>query len=193
MYFKVKTVAADGGVRHEIHQGDADEIRQRLSNAGNTFLSLGTDWTRWLLAPRVDTGERPLVFCDQLHTLLKAGISVPESLLALRDSERTLHVRHVLAQVLSEVETGQSFSSALGSHPAISSGILAAGGALALAVRSAARDRRRTTHRPCRSAGRRADRLAGCASAGNLPLAGRIGGVDQQHTGRRGGRLSCAR
>lgn len=124
MYFKVKIVAADGVIRHEIRQGNADEIRQQLLNTGNTVLSLRPDWTRWSLAPRVDTGEWPLVFCDQLHTLLKAGISVPESLLALRDSERTLHFRRVLAQVLSGIETGQSLSSALAAHPAIFSGIL---------------------------------------------------------------------
>lgn len=68
--------------------------------------------------------ETQLVFCDQLQTLLAAGISLPESLLALRESERDGRFRAVLAQALASLETGQPLSEALAVHNDYFSGIL---------------------------------------------------------------------
>ena len=57
-------------------------------------------------------------FTRQLSTMINAGLPITEALLILRSqSKKTMQA--VVAQLLADVEAGESFSSALGKHPQI--------------------------------------------------------------------------
>lgn len=118
MHFRVILLAADGSRVPEIHDGtSADDLRERLSAAGRVVLSIRA-LRPWRVAdvaraPR----ERQRVFCEQLQALLGAGITVAESLPALRDSERDLRFRAVLSDLIVDIGNGLSLSAALARHP----------------------------------------------------------------------------
>lgn len=57
-------------------------------------------------------------FTRQLSTMINAGLPITEALLILRSqSKKTMQA--IVAQLLADVEAGESFSSALGKHPQI--------------------------------------------------------------------------
>ena len=120
MRYKVRSLAADGSVVSQVHDAaSAAELRTRLAQEGTTLLSIRAHWLAWVGLRRTRGGhDRHLIFCDQLQTLLAAGISVPESLAALADSEDDPDFRQAIRQLLAEVATGQSLSAALASQPA---------------------------------------------------------------------------
>lgn len=125
MQYLVKILLPSGRIAEEQQTGKSREaIHARVSAAGATVLSIRPDLAGFLKKRHKARGENQLVFCDQLQTLLSAGISLPESLLALRDSERDQTFRPALAAVLSELETGRSFSDALATQSDFFSGIL---------------------------------------------------------------------
>lgn len=118
MRFRIKALSSDGGISSETQDGTtADEVRERLLASGRVVLSIRPVWSTQRLKTRSNTRETQLIFCDQLKTLLGAGISVPESLQALRDSERDPRFRAVLSDVIAGIETGQPLSAALSGHP----------------------------------------------------------------------------
>lgn len=118
MQFKVKILAAEGHCVHETHDGSsADDIRARLDAAGRIVLSV-RPLRPWMLAeaPR-QPRERQRVFCEQLQTLIGAGIPVAECLPALRDSERDPRFRAVLSELIADIGNGVSLSAAMARHP----------------------------------------------------------------------------
>lgn len=120
MRYRVRSLAADGSIVAALHEArDAGELRARLSADGLAVLSVRPCRADWRRLRRAGGGrDAHLVFCDQLQTLLAAGISVPESLLALRDSESEADFRGVIGQLLAAVAGGQPLSAALAAQPA---------------------------------------------------------------------------
>jgi type IV pilus assembly protein PilC len=66
---------------------------------------------------RVKTGDIS-VFTRQLSTMINAGLPITESLLILRSQSRG-PMQKIVAQILADVEAGESFSNALEKHPNI--------------------------------------------------------------------------
>lgn len=60
-----------------------------------------------------------LVFCQQLLSLLEAGLQLVEAVDALADKEHDSAHRHVLTQLQTDLRSGLSFSQALERYPAI--------------------------------------------------------------------------
>ena len=118
MQFKIKTLAVNGHVLEEIVEGKGvAEVRAALLVAGRVVISVRPAWTGLRFRKGGKSREIQLIFCDQLKTLLLAGISIPESLQALRDSERDALFRAVLSDTMACVEMGQPLSQALAEHP----------------------------------------------------------------------------
>ena len=118
MLFRVTLLAADGRRMREVHDGEhADDIRERLIAAGQVVLSIRALRGWQTLEVGRPPRERQRVFCEQLLTLLQAGIPVAESLPALRDSERDPRFRAVLSALIVDIGNGLSLSAALDRHP----------------------------------------------------------------------------
>lgn len=118
MHFRVKTLSASGTVSRELRQADnAEMLREELQAAEQVVLSIRPAWFVPAQRSRSKTVELHLIFCDQLQTLLGAGISIPESLSALRDSERDMVFHTLIGRLLADVETGCSLSQAMAAHP----------------------------------------------------------------------------
>ena len=126
MRYRARIISSDGGIVSELHEGRrAEEVRARLVAAGAVVLSVRPAWPVFAsgLSGAKDRDVH-LVFCDQLRTLLEAGISVAESLAALRDSETDDDFRTVLSAILGDIESGQPLSAALARQSGQFPGIL---------------------------------------------------------------------
>jgi len=66
---------------------------------------------------KITTGD-VATFTRQLSTMINAGLPLTEALLILR-SQSKKSMQRIVAQLLADVEAGESFSSALGKHPKI--------------------------------------------------------------------------
>lgn len=55
-------------------------------------------------------------FTRQLSTMINAGLPITEALLILRSQSKGM-MQQIVAQILADVEAGESFSTALGKHP----------------------------------------------------------------------------
>jgi len=64
------------------------------------------------------TGADVATFTRQLSTMINAGLPITEGLLILR-SQSKKSMQRVVAQLLADVEAGDSFSNALSKHPKI--------------------------------------------------------------------------
>lgn len=127
MQFKTRILSSDGVPQGEVHEGSGEhDVRERLQASGKIVLSVRPVSTAWSWHDHRAARERQLIFCEQLQTLLAAGISVPESLLALRDGERDERFRSILSDVLSDVAAGRPLSAALANHPTVFSTVLCA-------------------------------------------------------------------
>jgi len=120
MRYRVRSLGADGSVVTRLQEATGlAELRASLAAEGTAVLSVRPHWAdRAVLRVSRPGHDRHLVFCDQLQTLLAAGISVPESLAALAASETEPQFRQVIGQLLAVVATGQSLSLALAAQPA---------------------------------------------------------------------------
>lgn len=67
-----------------------------------------------------------LVFCQQLLSLLEAGLQLVEALAALAEKEAEAHHSQVLARVSADLKAGLSFSAALDNQPAVFPAVLQA-------------------------------------------------------------------
>lgn len=127
MQFKTRTLSSDGTPQDEVHEGPGEyDVRERLQASGKIVLSVRPVSAGWGWHDHRAARERQLIFCEQLQTLLAAGISVPESVLALRDGERDERFRNILTAVLSDIVAGRPLSAALENHPTVFSFVLCA-------------------------------------------------------------------
>ncbi|HEV3011201.1 MAG TPA: type II secretion system F family protein, partial [Burkholderiales bacterium] len=60
-----------------------------------------------------------MLFCRQMHTLLKAGVPIVRGLAGLQDSAQNSTLRKVLGEVRESLESGRELSLSLRQHPAV--------------------------------------------------------------------------
>ena len=68
--------------------------------------------------PKVELGDL-MLFCRQMHTLLKAGVPIVRGLAGLQDSAQNPTLRKVLGEVRESLESGRELSLGLRQHPAV--------------------------------------------------------------------------
>jgi MSHA biogenesis protein MshG len=79
--------------------------------AGELKLSLGG-------APKIALPDL-MVFCRQLHTLLKAGVPIVRALAGLQESSQHPELKRVVGDVREKLEGGQELSVGMTSHPTV--------------------------------------------------------------------------
>jgi MSHA biogenesis protein MshG len=68
--------------------------------------------------PKVELADL-MLFCRQMHTLLKAGVPIVRGLAGLQDSAQNPTLRKVLGEVRESLESGRELSLGLRQHPAV--------------------------------------------------------------------------
>jgi MSHA biogenesis protein MshG len=68
--------------------------------------------------PKVELADL-MLFCRQMHTLLKAGVPIVRGLAGLQDSAQNPTLRRVLGEVRESLESGRELSLSLRQHPAV--------------------------------------------------------------------------
>jgi MSHA biogenesis protein MshG len=68
--------------------------------------------------PKVDLADL-MLFCRQMHTLLKAGVPIVRGLAGLQESAQSPTLRAALAQVRESLESGRELSLSMRQHPAV--------------------------------------------------------------------------
>ena len=68
--------------------------------------------------PKVDLADL-MLFCRQMHTLLKAGVPIVRGLAGLQESAQSPTLRAALAQVRESLESGRELSLSLRQHPKV--------------------------------------------------------------------------
>ena len=123
-------VATDDGARIIEGRLDGDDrqaVIERLRERGYYPIRLepdaGTGTAAGRLA-RVRIGRRPtrqdvLVFTQQLHALLEAGLEVDRSLTILSELAAQSRMEPVIRTVLTDVQAGVSFADSLAGHPRV--------------------------------------------------------------------------
>jgi MSHA biogenesis protein MshG len=68
--------------------------------------------------PRVELADL-MLFCRQMHTLLKAGVPIVRGLAGLQESSQNPTLRRVLGEVRESLESGRELSVSLRQHPKV--------------------------------------------------------------------------
>jgi MSHA biogenesis protein MshG len=68
--------------------------------------------------PKVELADL-MLFCRQMHTLLKAGVPIVRGLAGLQESAQNPTLRAALAQVRESLESGRELSLSMRQHPAV--------------------------------------------------------------------------
>lgn len=89
-----------------------DVARSGLESPVSAGLQLGFG------EPKVELADL-MLFCRQMHTLLKAGVPIVRGLSGLRDSAQNPTLRRVLGEVRESLESGRELSLSLRQHPAV--------------------------------------------------------------------------
>lgn len=94
-----------------------DQLRAELEAEGKTFIS--ADALIEVRRRRRATRFPLLVFCQQLLSLLEAGLQLVEAVDTLAEKEHDTGHHQILAQLQSGLRSGLSFSQALASYPEV--------------------------------------------------------------------------
>lgn len=118
MRYSVRALRADGAVVNvSVEARDTDDAGRQAGEQGLAVLSVrsGAGWFATLpgLRPRFAL----LLFSQELHELLDAGISLVESLETLAEKETRSEARRIHDRLLERLREGQTFSSALQAAP----------------------------------------------------------------------------
>src|SRR5688500_16111334 len=92
-----------------VHINEARGVRVEVSP--NAFLSR-------LREPRVEVADL-LLFCRQMHTLLKAGVPIVRGLAGLQESAQNPSLKKALGEVRESLESGRELSLSLRQHPEV--------------------------------------------------------------------------
>ena len=92
-----------------------DAARAEAPKSSVTKLTLGT---RKVGLPDL------MVFCRQMHTLLKAGVPIVRALAGLQGSSRNPELNRVVGDVREKLESGQELSLGMSSHPGVFSSFM---------------------------------------------------------------------
>jgi general secretion pathway protein F len=119
MEFHIKAVRRPGGIVEAVLEAPTQAEAMLMARAqGMHVLSIATR-QNWLPAVRRREQAFPLMlFTQELATLLRAGLSLIDTLESLADKEQQIQQKKVLDDVTRALQEGRSFSQALGLAPA---------------------------------------------------------------------------
>jgi len=110
----------------------ADAVASHLFNLGITPIDIHgapapsrPAWLQELGRSRVDLTDLVL-FCRQMHTLLKAGVPIMQSLKGLRDSTHNRTLAAVIGQLNEALDAGLDLTAAVKRHPKVFSTLFVA-------------------------------------------------------------------
>lgn len=124
MQFEARILTAAQQVQTRLFEAlDEEDARAQLTVQRGTVLSLkasgtlnnGSNWRLGVKKPNFDL----LLFAQELHALVAAGLSVVEALEALIERSASSDTRTVLARLLVQLQQGQRLSIALSQQPAV--------------------------------------------------------------------------
>ncbi|EJN03268.1 type II secretion system F family protein [Herbaspirillum sp. YR522] len=125
MWFKVRALSADDLITH-VTLAAIDEADARRQAEAQGLRALSVVGTRQVLpGRRAVSGFSVLLFSQELLALLRAGLSIVETLEALHEKEENAGARAILGRLLQALQEGKRFSAALGEQPAIFSTLYA--------------------------------------------------------------------
>lgn len=109
-------------VKGEVEASDINAAAKLVRSKGLFVISISSKMVPILSSlrkrrDRVTTGD-VATFTRQLSTMINAGLPITEALLILR-SQSKKSMQAIVAQLLADIEAGESFSLALGKHPAV--------------------------------------------------------------------------
>jgi general secretion pathway protein F len=124
LQFQVKRVSRDRQFEALTVAGlSAEAVRAEQEEAGHLCISVTPLGFR---AGKSSAKFSLLIFCQQLLSLLEAGLQLVEALAALAEKEAEAHHSQVLAQVSADLKSGLSFSASLRNQPAVFPAVLQA-------------------------------------------------------------------
>ncbi len=88
-------------------------LEQRLSEQELVLLHTRRKQPRRFLQPKQITHKELMVFCTQLEQLLRAGVTLPDAIIDLRESSTKSNMRDVLSEIYESLRGGSVFSEAL--------------------------------------------------------------------------------
>jgi type II secretory pathway component PulF len=127
--FSYKAINQNGKtVQEEVEAPNAQVVAEKLEKLGYLPLAISTkkagllNMTLFESKPKVKTDDI-IVFTRQLVTLLKAGVPLLSCLDALSHQTENESVRKIIASLHTDIESGLSFSEALGKHHKVFDGL----------------------------------------------------------------------
>ena len=120
MRFDVKAFRDKGRiVSLRVDAMSAAEASLGVERQGYSVLGVGAHHGLTLALPRRRARFPLLLFSQELHVLLEAGLSLIEAMETLAEKEAHAHTREVLAQIIGYMYEGRTFSYALEQAPSI--------------------------------------------------------------------------
>ncbi|MFQ5582935.1 MAG: type II secretion system F family protein, partial [Calditrichia bacterium] len=120
--FKYKAVSPEGDIlEDQIAAADKIAVVQHLKNLNLAAIEISRDEVKHSknLSRKKLKVKHVLLFTMQLHTLLKAGISIVHSLNVIKEQNADPLFNYVLEDISHKVQQGNSLSEALGYYPKI--------------------------------------------------------------------------
>jgi MSHA biogenesis protein MshG len=116
-------------VKGVLEGADSGAVADQLFNTGITPVHIDAAQAAAQASPRgplqIRFGEPKveiadlMLFCRQIHTLLKAGVPIVRGLAGLQESAQNPTLRRVLGEVRESLESGRELSLSLRQHPAV--------------------------------------------------------------------------
>jgi type IV pilus assembly protein PilC len=118
-YFSYKAMDSDGRiVKGSLGANSIDKLEARLADMGLDIISYRPKKQHKSLFNQVSRRDL-ITFCFQMETLLRAGISLLDGLIELRDSLSQSQFREVLSAVIDNLSGGARFFESLEAYPDI--------------------------------------------------------------------------
>lgn len=115
--FLVRSVSGANEIQTQIHHAESEQaLIAQLDQTGESYLSIEAVGTT---VRRKTSRFSVLIFCQQLLSLLEAGLQLVEAMVALTEKEQEPQHRHVLMEILVDLRAGLSFSTALQRQPQV--------------------------------------------------------------------------
>ena len=116
-------------VKGVLEGADSGAVADQLFNTGITPVNIdaassglgrgaGGVWQMQIGEPKVELADL-MLFCRQMHTLLKAGVPIVRGLAGLQESSENPTLAKVLADVRESLESGRELSLTLRRHPKV--------------------------------------------------------------------------
>jgi len=116
-------------VKGVLEGADSGAVADQLFNTGITPVNIdaassgpgraaGGIWQMQIGEPKVELADL-MLFCRQMHTLLKAGVPIVRGLAGLQESSENPTLAKVLADVRESLESGRELSLTLRRHPKV--------------------------------------------------------------------------